>query len=119
MRCWATASVVKLESAFGEELDHALKEGFGADELEKSKQAIIAARIQSRSVDAAIALALSVQVNTGRTMAFEENFDNILSSLTSAEINSTFKKYVIPAKISVVKAGDFAGHPPKTGAIKP
>ena len=112
-------NVVKLESAFGEELDRALKEGFGADELEKSKQAIIASRVQSRSIDGAIVGALSTQVNTGRTMAFEENFDKTLSSLTSAEINAAFKKYVLPSKISVVKAGDFAGHPPKTGAIKP
>ena len=51
-------------------------------------------------------------------MAFDAEFEKMVSALTVADVNAAMKKYIKPAKISAVEAGDFAKHPPKA-AVKP
>jgi zinc protease len=111
-------NVARLETAFGEELDRALKDGFTEDELNKARTGWLQQNLQTRSNDAAIASKFSAQVITGRTMAFDAEFEKMVQALTVADVNAAMKKYIKPAKISAVEVGDFAKHPPK-GAVKP
>jgi zinc protease len=111
-------NVARLETAFGEELDRVLKDGFTQDELNKARQGWLQQNLQTRSSDAALAAKFTAQVTTGRTMAFDANFEKMVSALTVADVNAAMKKYINPAKISSVEAGDFAKHPPKA-TVKP
>ena len=43
-----------------------------------------------------------------RTFAFSKELDNKISTLTAADLQAAIKKYLDPAKITIVKAGDFA-----------
>ena len=40
-------------------------------------------------------------------MQFDKAMDEKLQKLTVAEVNTAIKKYINPAKMSYVKAGDF------------
>ena len=111
-------NVARLETAFGEELDRVLKDGFTQDELDKARQGWLQQNLQTRSSDAALAAKFTAQVTTGRTMAFDANFEKMVQALTAADVNAAMKKYINPAKISSIEVGDFAKHPPKA-AVKP
>jgi zinc protease len=106
-------NVVRLERAFAEELDRVLKEGFTAEEIEKARQGWLQQQVQNRANDNYIVSVLSSQAVTGRTMAYNAQVDSWVAALTPAEVNAAVKKYIDPAKLSVVKAGDFKNKPPK------
>jgi len=112
-------NVVRLESAFGEEIGRWVKEGVTPDELDKAKQAWLQGRLQSRSRDAELVNRLSQQTFQNRTMAFDRSLEDRVAGLTVDQVNSTIRKYVNPAKFSAVKAGDFKNHPPKPMPTKP
>ncbi len=112
-------NVARLETAFGEELDRAVKDGFTQQELDKARGGWLQQNLQTRSSDGALVSKLTGQFVTGRTMAFDANFEKMVSALTVDDVNAAMKKYIKPAKISAIEAGDFAKHPPKAGVIKP
>lgn len=112
-------NVVRLESAFGEEIGRWVKDGVTAEELDKAKQAWLQGRLQSRSRDAELVSRLSQQNFQGRTMAFDQTLEDRVAGLTVDQVNSSIRKYVNPAKLSAVKAGDFKNHPPKPMPTKP
>jgi len=107
-------NVVRLESAFGEEIGRWVKDGVTADELDKAKQAWLQGRLQSRARDAELVGRLSAQTFQKCTMAFDQALEDRVAGFTVDQVNSTTKKYVNPAKLSVIKAGDFKNHPPST-----
>ncbi len=106
-------NVVRLQSAFGEELDKVLKSGFTAEELEKAKQGWLQQQLQNRSQDGYLVGLFSSQVMTRRTMAYNAQLEKWVADLTVADVNGAMKKYLDPNRITVVRAGDFANHPPK------
>ena len=112
-------NVARLETAFGEELDRVLKDGFTQDELDKARTGWLQQNLQTRSSDAALVSKFTNQYITGRTMAFDAEFEKMVSALTVADVNAAVRKYIKPAKISSVEVGDFAKHPAKAAAIKP
>ena len=112
-------NIIRLESAFGEEIGRWVKDGITADELDKAKQAWLQGRLQSRSRDAELVSRLSAQSFQGRTMAFDQALEDRVAGLTVEQVNSSIRKYVNPAKISMVKAGDFKNKPPKPLPTKP
>ncbi|HEY3287715.1 MAG TPA: pitrilysin family protein [Gemmatimonadaceae bacterium] len=112
-------NVVRLESAFGEEIGRWVKDGVTADELEKAKQAWLQGRQQSRARDAELVNRLSQQTFQQRTMAFDQTVEDKVAKLSVDEVNATIKKYVNPAKFVIIKAGDFKGKPPKPMPVKP
>jgi zinc protease len=111
-------NVVRLETAFGEELDRVLKDGFTQDELDKARQGWLQQNLQTRSSDAALASKFSAQYVTARTMAFDARLEKTVVALTVADLNRAMRKYINPAKITAIEAGDFAKHPPKA-TVKP
>jgi zinc protease len=103
----APQNVPKVEAAFREEVERALKQGFTEEELAKAKSGIRQTRIQNRSQDGTVAAAWVSLLNLGRTWAFSRQFEARLDALTVAEVNAALRKHVDPAKLTVVKAGDF------------
>jgi zinc protease len=116
---YAPENVLRLESAFGEEMGRILKDGITQEELDAARSAWLQQRQQMRANDAQIAAMFSNQVITGRTMAFEGQLDDRVKALTVDQVNAALKKHISLSKISSVKAGDFKNKPPKAPVTKP
>ncbi len=106
-------NVVRLENAFREEVDKLLKDGVTADEVDKAKQGWLQQQLQNRSQDQFLVSLLASQALTGRTMTYNTEFEKWVAELTPLQINTALRKYIDPAKLTFVKAGDFANKPPK------
>ena len=95
-------------AAFFDEMGKVVKDGFTADEVEKSKAAFLQRRALGRSNDAALATQLSTALFLGRTMSFDETLEKKIAGLTADQVNAALRRTLDPAKIAVVMAGDFA-----------
>ena len=104
----APQNTAKLEAAVREEIERARKEGFTADELTAARSGWLQSRQVSRSQDAELAGLLQRHLFLGRTLAWDAELEKRVSALTPEQVGAAFRKWIDPAKISVVRAGDFA-----------
>jgi zinc protease len=104
----APQNVAKVESAFREELARAVKDGFTQKELDAAKSGILQIRAQNRSQDRALAGAWAANLFLGRTFQFSKDFEDKVKALTVDDVNAALRKHIDPAKVTVVKAGDFS-----------
>jgi zinc protease len=104
----APANIARVEAAFKEELERAIKEGFTEDELAAAKSGIMQMRVQNRSQDGTLANGWTGNLYLGRTFDFSKAFEDKIMALKAAEVSAALRKYLDPAKVTVVKAGDFA-----------
>ena len=109
---YAPQNVVRLEAAFKEEIERALKDGFTADELEKAKTGYFQASQLARSEDAQLTNTLVSQGFFKRTFARDEDMERKIAALTPAQIVEAMRRHIDPKKITIVKAGDFANKKP-------
>jgi hypothetical protein len=56
----------------------------------------------------ALAAMLASQMELGRTMAYVDGVDKAVAAVTLDEANAAFRKYVDPASLVTIYAGDFA-----------
>ena len=84
-----------------------MKGGFTDEELEAGKKGILEARRLARTQDRALAGRLASYLYIGRTFAWDIELESKIASLRAAEVNAALAKYVDPAKLSLVLAGDF------------
>ena len=110
----APQNTPKVEKAFREELERAVRDGFTQAELDAAKSGLLQMRTQNRSQDPVLASAWAEYLYLGRTFEFSKAIDAKIKSLTLDEVNAAFRKYIDPAKVSVFKAGDFAKASAKT-----
>ena len=104
----APQNMAKVEASFKEELARALKEGFTDAEVAAAKSGLLQKRVQTRAQDGAVAGGWVYYLHHGRTFQFSKQFEERVRNLTSAQIAAALRKHIDPAKISWVKAGDFA-----------
>jgi zinc protease len=97
----------KVEFSYMDELRKTLKEGFSAAEVAEAKKAFLDSRMVGRSQDAALMNQLAQHEQQGRTMKWDEQVEQKIQALTSEQINAAFRRYIDPAAVSIVKAGDF------------
>jgi zinc protease len=112
-------NVNRLEAAFREELDRVLKDGFTSEEVDKAKQGWLQQQLQNRSSDAFLVSLFSSQAVSGRTMTYNDQFEKWVAALTPNDVNSAMRRYIDQSKITIVKAGDFKNHPPKSPSVVP
>ncbi len=108
---WAIAApqnIEKVESAFREEVERALKDGFTAEEIAAAKSGYLQSRQVSRSQDSRLAGTMASRLFEGRTLAWDEAFEKKIESLSGEQIVSALRRHLDPAKMTIVKAGDFA-----------
>ena len=98
----------RVVSAFIEEIDRVIADGFTQEELDAGRQAIIDRNRTSRASDGNLAAQLRSNLDRGRTMQFSKGIEAKLQSLSLAELNQTFNKYINADSLSFVRAGDFA-----------
>ncbi len=109
----APQNVAKVEAAFKEELARALKDGFTEEELKAAKSGFLQMRAQNRAQDGTLANAWTANLYLGRTFQFSKQIEDKVVALTLADVNAALRKHIDPAKISLVKAGDFTRIPAK------
>jgi zinc protease len=103
----APQNMPKVEADFNDELARALKDGFTADEVEKAKKMWLDAQATSRAEEGAIGGILMSRERWGRTMQWDAKLEAQIAALTPDQVNAAFRRHLDPAKISVVKGGDF------------
>ena len=113
----APQNIAKVEAAFGEELAKALKEGFLPAEIAAAKSGAIQQRLQQRAQDGVLAGSWTQLMYLNRTFAFSKALDDKIVALTADDLLAAIRKHLDPAKITVIKAGDFA-KAAKAGAPK-
>jgi zinc protease len=105
---YAPQNVTKLEAAFQEEVQKALKDGFTREELEFAQKTWLQGEEAQRQEDSAIAGWLNSSLHLDRSVLFQAELESKVKALTLGEVNTALRKYLDPARLVVVKAGDFA-----------
>jgi zinc protease len=103
----APQNVAKVETAFKEELDKALKDGFSASELDADEAGWLQSRQVQRSEDSALAQILAARDYDGRTLAWDGELENKVRALKVDDVHAALLHEIDPAAISIFKAGDF------------
>ena len=104
----APQNMAKVEASLKDELARALKEGFTDAEVAAAKSGLLQKRVQTRAQDGAVAGGWVHYLHHGRTFEYSKEFEARIRSATPAEILAALRKHLDPAKVSFVKAGDFA-----------
>ena len=113
---YAPENAEKLEADFKEEIQKVLTEGFTEDEVATSRQGMLETLQLSRAQDGSLAGQISSNLYFDRTFGFDAALEDKIRSLTVDEINAAVKRRLDLSKITIVKAGDFAGAKAKIGS---
>jgi len=105
---YAPQNAARLEAAIKEELTRALADGFTDDEVKAAKAGWLQSNQVTRAQDNSLANRLNTVSYINRTLGWDAELEQIVADLTPAEIKAALVKHISLAKISVVKAGDFA-----------
>jgi zinc protease len=108
MAIQAPTNADKVERAFMEELERAIRDGFSPEEVAQAKTGWLQARQVARSQDAELATALSTSLQHDRTMAWDANLESKVQALAPEQLAAALRRTIDPRKITVVKAGSFA-----------
>lgn len=103
----APQNVVKVEAAFKEEVERALKDGFTQQELDADRSGWIQNQQVGRAEDRSLAQLLAARDFDNRTMSWDEELQKKVVSLTPEEIRAALRRNLDVAKMAIVKAGDF------------
>ena len=104
---FAPQNLAKVEAAFTQEVDRALKDGFTAQELAEGQRGLLNFRRLARAQDGGIAAALASNTYLDRTMAISAKVDAAIAALTVDQVNAALRKYVRPGEWASAVAGDF------------
>ena len=78
------------------------------EEFALQKQSLLDQRKVRRTQDASLAAQLVALTDADRTYAFVGDVESGIAKLTKADFDAVLKKYVNPAQLSSVLAGDFS-----------
>ncbi|MCA3003467.1 MAG: M16 family metallopeptidase [Burkholderiales bacterium] len=104
----APQNTEKVELAFKDEVNKAIKDGFTLVEVVAAKSGVLQQRLQSRAQDGSLAGGLASNAYLGRTYAFSAALEAKIEALKAEDVSAAFRKHIDPAKITFIKAGDFA-----------
>jgi zinc protease len=71
-----------------------------------ARKGLLQQRLVNRSQDSVLAGSWTHNLDLGRTFAFSKQFEDRLAGVTPEQANSAFRKYIDPARMTVVVAGD-------------
>jgi zinc protease len=103
----APENVQRVENAFMEELKKALTEGYTEDEIMTAKSGYKESERLRRTQDRDVSVRLASYLFLNRTFAWDEEFENKIMALNKQQVQDAMKRHLDPAKITIVKAGDF------------
>ncbi len=105
---YAPENADKLQAAYSQVIDSVIRNGFTAEEVAQAKEGYLQARQLARSQDKSLAPALAQDAYLGRTLAWDAALEDRVRSLTPAQLQQAFRRFVVPSTFVTVKAGDFA-----------
>jgi zinc protease len=103
----APENVERVENAFMEELKKALTEGYTEEEIQTAKSGYKESERLRRTQDRDVSTRLASYLYLNRTFAWDEEFENKIMALNKQQVQDAMKKHLDPAKITIIKAGDF------------
>jgi len=109
---YAPQNVDRVLAALREEIGKIVTDGFTKEEVDAAKTGYLQLRSQGRANDAELVGTLVSRRYAGRTMAYDDALEKRIQALTPDEVNAAVKRHIDPSKIVLVRAGDFAKHPP-------
>ena len=107
----APQNTQKLEKALREEIARALEGGFTEQEVTEAKSGWLQSRQVQRANDQALAGTLANALYLGRTLQWDADVEKKVSALTPDQIRDALRRHLDPAKLTIVRAGDFAKAP--------
>jgi zinc protease len=105
---FAPQNLSRLEVAFKEELERARKDGFTEEELRGAKSGWLQERKVQRGNDSKLAQDLANYLFLNRTYAWDAQLETKVEAVTPEQAHAALKKYIDPARLTVVTAGSFA-----------
>jgi len=104
---YAPQNSAKLEVAMKEEIARVLKDGFEEKEIAEAKSGWLQSRQVGRAQDGSLARTLALDLYLGRTLSWDDELEKKVGALTAADIQAAMRRNLDPAKMTIVKAGDF------------
>ena len=101
-------NAARAEASLKDELNILLRGELTEEEFALQKQSLLDQRKVRRTQDAALATQLVALSDADRTYAFVGEIETNIAKLTKADFDAVLKKYVNPAQLSSVLAGDFS-----------
>jgi zinc protease len=102
----APQNVAQVERVVLEEIASARDKGFSAEEVARIKSGVRAAYDRNYASDASVASSWLDRLERNLKFADYEGFIAKVLAVTPEQARDAFRKYVDPAKLSIVKAGD-------------
>jgi zinc protease len=104
---FAPQNADKVESALRDELGKLLRDGFSEEELKTAKSGWSQQQTLNRAGDQTLAARLASYLFLGRKLDWDETLEARVGELTAERVSAAMRRHLDPAKLSVVKAGDF------------
>ena len=104
----APQNMAKVAADFHEEVARARDGAFTAEEVAAAKAGFAAEREMRRTRDGSLASTLTRYLFAGRTYAWDRDLEAKVAALTPAELQQALRRRLDPARLVIVKAGDFA-----------
>jgi zinc protease len=115
---FAPENAARVEAAFREELARALRDGFTPEEMAAAQSGLLQSRQVGRAQDPRLAGTLALYLYLVRTLAWDQALEDRIKALTPEQVAAALRRHIDPSKITLVRAGDFAGAAAK-GGTKP
>ena len=106
---YAPQNRARIEALVREELARAVSEGFTAEEVATAKKGLLQARQVARAQDDTIASRLLSYLVLDRTFEWDAQIDRRIAAASPQEIAEALKRRIDPARLTVIRAGDFTG----------
>jgi zinc protease len=104
---FAPQNRARVESAIREEIARAVRDGFTTQEVDAGKRSLLDARRMARAQDGTLVGRLGSYLFAKRTFAWDVDLETKVAALTADQVNAALRRYVDPARLSVIAAGDF------------
>ncbi len=97
----------RITASVMDELKQVLAQGLSDEEVQAAKKGWLQSRQVARSRDGAVAHKLAEYAEIGRTFAWDAELERKVGALSADEVNRALRRHLDPARLSVVRAGDF------------
>ncbi len=101
------ANTERVVETVAEEVDRMLDSGVTGEELDNAKESYLKNRRGSRANDARLAGLLLSNLETGRSLDFQQASDEKIETLSKDQVDSALKKMIDLERLLIVTAGDF------------
>jgi len=103
---YAPQNKQRVEQAIREELERALRDGFGADEVEAAKKSLLEARRLARANDRQLAARLARYSFLGRRLDWDAESEARIAALSPEAVRAALARNIDPRRLAWLKAGD-------------